>query len=284
MKKFIWKTKGQTLYWLSDKVKKSKVPFLLTFKLRNWKNNPDLILKKIKQNFMNKNIAIRSSSINEDTVTTSNAGAYESFLNVPYNKNKLVAEKINKVFDSYNKKNVNDEVLIQEMIEDIAFSGVIFTHEIKNKAPYYSINYDDISGSSTTVTSGTSTYSNKTLYIHRYSLNCVRSKRFSKLLNSILEIESLFNNNELDIEFVVTKNQIINILQVRPIINRNALKKSDYMLISKYIKKLQLNLKKNYFNEDKTRKAIPLFGQMPDWNPAEMIGVIPRKLSYSLCF
>ena len=33
MKKFIWKTKGQTLLWLSDKVKKSKVPFLLTFKL-----------------------------------------------------------------------------------------------------------------------------------------------------------------------------------------------------------------------------------------------------------
>ena len=25
------------------------------------------------------------------------------------------------------KKNMNDEVLIQEMIEDIAFSGVIFT-------------------------------------------------------------------------------------------------------------------------------------------------------------
>ena len=29
MKKFIWKTKGQTLLWLSDKVKKSKVPFCL---------------------------------------------------------------------------------------------------------------------------------------------------------------------------------------------------------------------------------------------------------------
>ena len=282
MKKFIWKTKGQTLLWLSDKVKKSKVPFLLTFKLCDWKKKPDLILKKIKQNFKNKNIAIRSSSINEDTINTSNAGAFESFLNIPCSKNKLVTGKINEVFNSYKKKNMNDEVLIQEMIEDIAFSGVIFTHEIKNKAPYYSINYDDISGSSTTVTSGTSTYSNKTLYVHRHSLSSVKSRRFSKLLKSTLEIENLFNNNELDIEFIVTKNQKINILQVRPIVNKNTLRKNDYLLISKYIKKLKLDLKKNFFNKDKIKEATPLFGQMPDWNPAEMIGVIPRNLAYSL--
>ena len=104
MKKFIWKTKGQTLLWLSDKVKKSKVPFLLTFKLCDWKKKPELILKKIKQNFKNKNIAIRSSSINEDTIKTSNAGAFESFLNIPCSKNKLVTGKINKVFNSYKKK------------------------------------------------------------------------------------------------------------------------------------------------------------------------------------
>ena len=53
--------------------------------------------------------------------------------------------------------------------EDIAFSDFYVRNE--NKAPYYSINYDDISGSSTTVTSGTS-YSNKTLYVHRRRKFC----------------------------------------------------------------------------------------------------------------
>ena len=78
---------------------------------------------------------------------------------------------INKVFASYKKnKNRMDEVIIQEMVSEISMSGVIFTHEIKNGAPYYSINYDDVSGSSTTVTSGSSRHSNKTLYIHRKCL------------------------------------------------------------------------------------------------------------------
>ena len=282
MTKFSWKTKGQTLLWLDKKVEKSSIPFSLTFKLSDWKKSSYPILKKIKQTFKNKNIAIRSSSINEDTLKTSNAGVYESFLNISSNKNKLIAEKINKVFESYGKKNNNDEVLIQEMIEDIAYSGVIFTHEIKNKAPYYSINYDDISGSSNTVTSGTSSYSNKTLYIHRGSLNSIRSERFSSLLKSTFEIESLFNNKELDIEFVVTKTHKIYVLQVRPIVSQNTLKKNDYLLINKYIKKLQLNLKKNYFTDNNSKRAAPLFGQMPDWNPAEIIGVVPRNLAYSL--
>ena len=282
MKKFIWKTKGQTLLWLNKKVNKSKIPSLVTYKLNDWKKNPDLILKKIKQRFENRNIAIRSSSISEDTLKTSNAGVYESFLNVPSKRYKFVAKKIDKVFESYGRENNADEVLIQEMIEDIAYSGVIFTHEIKNKAPYYSINYDDVSGSSTTVTSGTSSYSNKTLYIHRDSLNCIRSERFSLLLKSVLEIEDLFNSKELDIEFIVTKDRKIHILQVRPIVSRNTLKKNDYVLINRYIKKLQLKLKKNYFKKSNTQIASPLFGQMPDWNPAEMIGVVPRNLAYSL--
>ena len=42
----------------------------------------------------------------------------------------------------------NDELIIQEMVDEISVSGVIFTHEMKNRAPYYSINYDDVSGSS----------------------------------------------------------------------------------------------------------------------------------------
>ena len=66
-------------------------------------------------------------------------------------------------------------------------------------------------------------------------------KRFIKLLKSILEIENLFNNKELDIEFIVDKKKI-NILQVRPIVSQNTLK-NDYTLLNKCIKKLQFNLK-----------------------------------------
>ena len=72
------------------------------------------------------------------------------------------------MISSYSKSFLqNDELLIQDMVDEISVSVVIFTHEMKNREPYYSINYDDFSGSSTTVISGSSRYSNKTLYIHR---------------------------------------------------------------------------------------------------------------------
>ena len=44
-------------------------------------------------------------------------------------------------------------------------SGVIFTKDRENATNYYSINYDDITGLTNTVTSGSGEYSNKLLYL-----------------------------------------------------------------------------------------------------------------------
>ena len=168
------------------------------------------------------------------------------------------------------------------MVDNISISGVIFTHELKNMAPYYSINYDDISGSSTTVTSGTSKYSNKTLYVHRSFTNKLRSKRFSELLKAVLELESIFKNKELDIEFIVNINFKIKILQVRPIVRNIKTDNFKYKEISKKVIDLRKKLSNKFFLNKNHKNAIPIFGQMPDWNPAEMIGVVPRNLAYSL--
>ena len=234
MKNFIWKTKGQTLLWLEKKLFHSNVPSLIVFTFKEWIDNPDKILKEIKHQFLIKPIAIRSSSVNEDSLNYSNAGAFESYLNINTKNLKLISKTINSVFSSYETSlSYKDELIIQEMVDDISVSGVVFTHEMKNRAPYYSINYDDISGSSSTVTSGSSRYSNKTLYIHRDSIGGVRSKRFSKLLLSILELEHLFDSDELDIEFIITEKFEIKILQVRPIVTKSHLSEHDYDCISK---------------------------------------------------
>ena len=186
MYKFSWKSKGQTLLWLEDKLQYSSVPKLIVFTYGEWKNNQEKILNKIKVKFIDNKIAVRSSSINEDSIYFSNAGAFQSYLNIDFNDRKKIIDRVNAVFKSYGKLLSNsDELIIQKMVDQISVSGVIFTHEMKNRAPYYCIIYDDISGSSTTVTSGSSRYSNKTLYIHRDSLDGVRSKRFSKLLGEI---------------------------------------------------------------------------------------------------
>ena len=45
---------------------------------------------------------------------------------------------------------------IQPFLNNLKCSGVIFTRDINNNAPYYKINYDDKSGSSDSITSGKS--------------------------------------------------------------------------------------------------------------------------------
>ena len=51
------------------------------------------------------------------------------------------------------------------MIQNIKMSGVIFTGNNQGYDNYYTINYDDVTGRTDTVTSGSTAYSNKTLYI-----------------------------------------------------------------------------------------------------------------------
>jgi hypothetical protein len=46
-------------------------------------------------------------------------------------------------------------------------SGVIFTGDNLGYQNYYTINYDDVTGRTDTVTSGSTAYSNKTLYIYK---------------------------------------------------------------------------------------------------------------------
>ncbi len=283
MKSFNWITKGQTLLWLKNYVKLSHVPDLFVFNHKRWKIESEIILELIKKKFASKKIAVRSSSFNEDSIISSNAGAFQSFLNINIKNKNNLKKKIDLVFKSYNNLNIeNDEVIIQEMVDNISISGVVFTHELKNMAPYYSINYDDVSGSSTTVTSGTSKYSNKALYVHRKFTSSLRSERFTKLLKSVLELEKIFKNKELDIEFIIDLNFNIKILQVRPIVKNNKLHKSEYKTISRTILYLRKKLVKRFFIEKGNSETLPIFGQMPDWNPAEIIGVVPKNLAYSL--
>ena len=103
MKNFAWKSKGQTLLWLENKLLHSSVPQLIVFTYKEWIADSDKILNKIKHQFLNKYIAIRSSSLNEDSLDFSNAGAFESHLNINVKNLKLIINSIDSVFSSYGK-------------------------------------------------------------------------------------------------------------------------------------------------------------------------------------
>ena len=269
-------SKAETLTFLKKKVKLCEIPKSYFFSAYSWKKNEKLILQEIQKKFRG-NIVIRSSASDEDGKISSNAGKYISFLNVNSKKTLDVKNKINLVIQSYKKISLRkSQVLIQKMVNSINCSGVVFNRDLNTAANYYVINYDDISGKSDTVTSGNSLNSNRVLFVLKKRLGDVKSKRFLRLLSAIQEIEEIYQDIPLDIEFIITKKLEILILQVRPLI---LAKKISKKLDDKIYNKVD-NLKKKLENKFKKWKTV--YGQMPDWNPAEIIGQNPYPLLSSL--
>jgi glutamine kinase len=281
-------SKGRILIYLEDKLSIFKVPKTLVIKVKDWKKNKKKIQNDIQSFFLKKNyfqsLAIRSSASNEDSFQNSNAGVYDSFLNIKTTDTKEIEVCINKIVNSYKKKiNVNkSEIIIQQMIKDTYLSGVIFTHNLNNGSPYYVINYDDVSGLTNTVTSGNTQYSNRSLYVFRDSFNEIKSPRFKKIIKSVKELEKIIGHEYLDIEFACDKNLNIYLLQVRPIVKPKKWNANERIFFLDTLKQIKLQLGKSFKKQNKLSGETTIFGQMADWNPAEMIGKTPRILSFSL--
>ena len=272
----MFETKAETLDFLKKKIKFSKIPKTYFFSVLDWKENKKLILSKIKLEFSGK-IVIRSSASDEDNYESSNAGKYKSFLNINSKNSRDVEKKIKNVIKGYGKNcHKKSKVLIQKKISSINSSGVVFNRDLSTGAKYYVINYDDVSGKSDTVTSGTTLNSNKILFVYNKKLSDVKSRRFFKLLNSIKEIESIYKKIPLDIEFIITKNLDIYILQVRPLL----LAKKNSTYLDEKINRCLNSLKHKILIKMKNWNTV--YGQMPDWNPAEIIGKYPYPLLSSL--
>jgi glutamine kinase len=275
--KFKFGTKAKTLDLLKNTSVRAMFCDQLIISVDEWKGDTTLHSHKVLEWSKNRLLAIRSSSTMEDTSLCSNAGAFHSEINInPINANIITA--VNKVISSYDV-DAGQEVLIQPMVEDVVLSGVVFTRDLDTGSPYYSINYDDYSGRTDTVTSG---IVNKLVVIHRSSVNSLHSSRMKAIVDAVQDIEKIVTNDALDIEFCVTKNEEVFILQVRPLAVSNQWIDIDDDLIGGVISSIRydienLNGKKEYLSGVTT-----ILGEMPDWNPAEMIGNTPRPLAFSL--
>ena len=208
-------TKANTLKKLNPLIKKSQIEKLFIFYTNEWKNYSKDVIRSIQSEFKNL-IVIRSSSSSEDGRYSSNAGLFDSVLNVDSRNKKLIKDSVNKVIDSYKKNNKeinNEQILVQSQTRDVAYSGVIFTRDIQRNAPYYVINYDT-SSKTDTVTSGAI---DKNIRLIRGISQENIPKPWINLVDSVKEIESLLEDLALDIEFVINKQGKIIIFQVRPL-------------------------------------------------------------------
>ena len=267
-------TKAESLHILKKNEKKLsiKVPSFIYFTKKKYKKDYKKILNRVQKIFKKKKLIIRSSSQQEDNIYQSNAGKFKSFQNLSTNKEE-VDKSINKIIKDF--ENDNDQIIVQEFIHKPKMSGVIFTRNLNNNSPYYTINFDK-SGFTNLITSGADNPLMKTVIIMRGSKNF--SKFFKKELKSVTKIEKLFNNDRLDLEFCITKNTFY-IFQCRPLKKLQNIddEKFDQAIINvrKKIKKIQNKI-------PNLSGKTTYFANMSDWNPAEMIGVKPSPLSLSL--
>ena len=198
-------------------------------------------------------------------------------------KPKAVQEAVETVIKSYPDSNLNNEVLVQPMLTNVQASGVVVTRGLASGAPYYTVNYDDFSGSTESITSGTS-LEGKTLVMLRNANDQSKAipKNLQSLLPALREIEALVGYESLDIEFAITAEHGLHILQVRPIAVQHTLNDiSDhdfYILISEAEATFQRQQLASAFVVGNRS----IFGVMSDWNPAEIIGVKPSVLATSL--
>ena len=278
-------SKAQTLEYVSTKVSLFRVPELSYFKITDYKKAPVDTIKKIQAKFNGRTVVVRSSASDEDGSLRAAAGEYDSVLSIDSNDYESLSQAIETVINSIEHKRKctpYDECLVQEMVENSNMSGVIFTHDLNTGAPYYVVNYDDSSGLTNTVTAGDNEYSNRTLYVYRGASSSLRSSRFSNLLNATIELENILNSKYLDIEFAIDKNLKPCLLQVRSITTHKKWNKSVSKEIDKTLIDVQAFVKERFKPKLEVFGDTTILGQMPDWNPVEMIGRAPRALAYSL--
>lgn len=269
-------TKAETLNKIIDKLQKASVLPQVMFTTTEYRRSSEDIWNKIVENrWDSKLLIIRSSAKNEDSINHSMAGKYTSVLNVLGKTQFLSA--VDTVVNSFDENDYEDQIFVQPMITDVRFSGVIFTADPNTGGNYYIINYDDITGSTSSVTSGTG-FELKTYYLFKKQ-KC-KNEMLNPVIEAVKELEMLFDKNDLDIEFAVTKSNEVYVLQVRPLVLKKELFNihSQENILESISKKISnFNVRNPYLYGKKT-----IFGVMPDWNPAEIIGTRPRPLALSL--
>ena len=278
-------TKAQNLIILDKlNLKKSFVPNFYKFFVYEWISKREKIIKKINNDLKDK-IIIRSSYYLEDGKNYSMAGEFDGAANV-YNKKSAIIRSVNKLLKQYKNKSLkkthlyNSEIIVQDMIQKTILSGVATNYCMKDGSDYYVINYDDISGLTSTVTSG-SKMGGRVINIYKNETSGLRSKKFNKIIESIKEIEKKIGQQPIDLEFGIDRNYKVNLFQIRPITTLKKIKNIPKVNLDNVLRKNQKFFLKIYKKNSKFGN-IPSFGLMPDWNPVEMIGYQPSRLSYSL--
>ncbi|WP_276948615.1 PEP/pyruvate-binding domain-containing protein [Acetatifactor muris] len=271
-------TKAETIHNLRGKLKNASVLPEIYFEVREWLHEPDRCYQQCVNMWKDIKVIVRSSAINEDTQEESSAGKFESVADIALCNRQAFNDAVNVVIKSYRDDNKDNQVLVQPMLLNVEICGVAFTVDPNSLGHYYVINYDE-SGSTSAITSGNG-YADKLLYIFKGTNIQIEPDYLNRLCMVLKELEELLGQENLDVEFAVTDNGQIYIFQVRPLcVNGQMI---DYQSQYSALKRIESKIKLEACSKPYLCGVRNIYGVMPDWNPAEMIGIRPKALALSL--
>ena len=281
--RFVLGTKGETLERLESMVRGARIQPQVRFDVRAWRSNPVALAKRAAERFAGQRLAVRSSAISEDGFEGANAGAYASFLDVAAQPDAVHAA-VDQVIRSFNDDSADHQILIQPMVEDVAVSGVVLTRRLASGAPYYTFNYAQ--GSDTRAVTSGNGGNLETAVTFRETRRLPQGvhSALPAVLRAVEEVERLLHYDALDIEFAADRAGRPTLLQVRPLVVGGDRSADDDRAIGALLEGAASSLEALRAPSPGVAGQSPLWGSMPDWNPAEIIGVRPHTLASSLYF
>lgn len=278
--RFVLGTKADTLMGLSGRLETWRVGPQVTLTVGDLRQDADAAVGSVLAAFSGVRLAVRSSALCEDGFEESNAGRFTSLLNVPADP-VSIREALYQVAASYPAGNPGDQILIQPMVRNVVASGVVLTRSLGSGAPYFSVSYAE--GRDTdVVTSGKGAVRRLTVYRNADHLPEDAPAFLSRLLDGLRELEYVADYDALDVEFAVCEAGDLHLLQARPLVLPHHRTGVTDHNIATLLEEAAAQLRALTQPAAGQAGHLPAWGVMPDWNPAEIIGIRPGPLSFSL--
>ena len=278
MSKLDFGTKAETLAAVAKVLKGAAVLPLAHFTVGEWRKGANDALTAIQTaDWACQPMIVRSSAMAEDRHDSSLAGR---FLTVPGVVGVAgLRDAVARVIESYGDTcRDGDRVLVQPMLSSVRLSGVAFSQDPNTGSAYIVINHH--AGADTGAVTGGRGHALRTVYVARGS-PVPAPKQLEPVVALVTELEELFGKGPIDVEFAIDECGKLYLLQVRPL----AIKKpagiapdAHQVLLASISSRVDtLNRPHPYLHGRRT-----VYGVMPDWNPAEIVGIRPRPLALSL--
>jgi phosphohistidine swiveling domain-containing protein len=267
-------TKATTLAALAPNLTRARVLPLHIITVGLWRKARQACLDCVPPDLLGSTLIVRSSARSEDQVGTSMAGKFLSVPNVVGLP--ALVEAIDQVITSYGSSVIDeDEVLLQPMLRSVSISGVAFSADPNTGTPYRVINYSH--GSDTTQVTGG--HGDLATLVVTAGKNQAAPAQFVPVLELLDELQAKLPWPHLDIEFAIDDGKL-HLLQVRPlsVAPSQVTPEDQQRLLKAVAERIAEAQRPHPFLHGKST----VFGVMPDWNPAEIIGIRPRPLALSL--